>query len=157
MLATILFTDIVGSTDRLSELGDVAWGTLLDRHHQTVRHELERFGGVEVDTTGDGFLALFDGPARAIRSAIAIHEALRSIGLDIRAGVHTGEVEQAAEGPHGIAVHLAARVLGAADAGEVLVSSTTHDLVEGSGLEFDDRGEHVLKGVEGARRLYAVR
>ncbi|MBM2824112.1 MAG: Adenylyl cyclase [Thermoleophilia bacterium] len=157
VLATILFTDIVGSTDRLSELGDVAWGALLDRHHTTVRRELERFGGVEADTTGDGFLALFDGPARAIRSALAIHEALRNIGLDVRAGVHTGEVEQASDRPHGIAVHLAARVLGAAGAGEVLVSSTTHDLVEGSGLEFEDRGEHVLKGVEGARRLYAVR
>jgi class 3 adenylate cyclase len=157
VLATILFTDIVGSTDRLSELGDVAWGTLLDRHHTTVRRELERFGGVEADTTGDGFLALFDGPARAIRSALAIHEALRNIGLDVRAGVHTGEVEQTSDGPHGIAVHLAARVLGAAGAGEVLVSSTTHDLVEGSGLEFEDRGEHVLKGVDGARRLYAVR
>ena len=157
VLATILFTDIVGSTDRLSALGDVAWGALLERHHSTVRRELERFGGVEADTTGDGFLALFDGPARAIRSALAIRESLRSIGVDVRAGVHTGEVEQAAEGPRGIAVHLAARVLGTAGSGEIVVSQTTHDLVEGSGLEFDDRGAHELKGIDGARQLYAVR
>jgi class 3 adenylate cyclase len=157
MLATILFTDIVGSTDRLSVVGDAAWASLLERHHAMVRRELSLFGGVEVDTAGDGFLALFDGPARAIRSALAIREALRDIGLDVRAGVHTGEVEQAAEGPRGIAVHLAARVLGAAAPGEVLVSHTTHDLVEGSGLEFEDRGEHALKGIEGPRRLYAVR
>jgi class 3 adenylate cyclase/pimeloyl-ACP methyl ester carboxylesterase len=157
VLATILFTDIVGSTDQLSALGDEAWASLLEQHHKTVRSELERFGGVEAGTTGDGFLALYDGPARAIRSALAIRAALSSIGLDVRAGVHTGEVEQAAEGPRGIAVHLAARVLGAAAPGEVLVSQTTHDLVEGSGLEFEDRGEHELKGIEGARRLYAVR
>lgn len=156
ILATILFTDIVGSTDRLSALGDAAWASLLERHHETVRRELSLFGGVEADTAGDGFLALFDGPARAIRSALAIRDALRGIGLDVRAGVHTGEVEQAAEGPRGIAVHVAARVLGVAAAGEVLVSQTTHDLVEGSGLEFEDRGAHELKGIDGARRLYAV-
>ena len=157
VLATLLFTDIVGSTDRLSALGDAAWASLLERHHAMVRRELSLFGGVEVDTAGDGFLALFDGPARAIRSAVAIREALRGIGLDVRAGVHTGEVEQAPDGPRGIAVHLAARVLGAAGAGEVLVSQTTHDLVEGSGLEFEDRGAHELKGIDGARLLYAVR
>ncbi|OFW48366.1 MAG: hydrolase, partial [Actinobacteria bacterium RBG_16_67_10] len=157
VLATIVFTDLVDSTDRLSSLGDAAWASLLERHHEAVRRELSRFGGVESDTTGDGFLALFDGPARAIRAALAIRDALAEIGLPVRAGVHTGEVEQAAEGPGGIAVHLAARVLGEADSGEVLVSQTTHDLVEGSGLEFDDRGEHELKGIEGARRLYAVR
>ena len=157
ILATILFTDIVGSTDRLAALGDAAWASLLERHHTTVRREIARFGGVETDTTGDGFLALFDGPARAIRSALAIREALRDIELEVRAGVHTGEVEQAPDGPRGIAVHLAARVLGTAGAGEVLVSSTTHDLVEGSGLEFDDRGAHELKGIDGARLLYAVR
>jgi pimeloyl-ACP methyl ester carboxylesterase len=157
VLATILFTDIVGSTDRLAALGDAAWASLLERHHATVRRELSLFGGVEVDTAGDGFLALFDGPARAIRSALAIREALRDIELEVRAGVHTGEVEQAPDGPRGIAVHLAARVLGTAGAGEVLVSSTTHDLVEGSGLEFDDRGAHELKGIDGARLLYAVR
>jgi pimeloyl-ACP methyl ester carboxylesterase len=157
ILATILFTDIVGSTDRLAALGDTAWASLLERHHATVRGELALFDGVEVDTAGDGFLALFDGPARAIRSALAIREALRDIDLEVRAGVHTGEVEQAPDGPRGIAVHLAARVLGTAGAGEVLVSSTTHDLVEGSGLEFDDRGTHELKGIDGARLLYAVR
>ena len=157
ILATILFTDIVGSTDRVAALGDAAWASLLERHHTTVRRELSLFGGVEVDTAGDGFLALFDGPARAIRSALAIREALRDIELEVRAGVHTGEVEQAPDGPRGIAVHLAARVLGTAGAGEVLVSSTTHDLVEGSGLEFDDRGAHELKGIDGARLLYAVR
>lgn len=122
-----------------------------------MRRELSLFGGVEADTAGDGSLALFEGPARAIRSAVAIRAALGGIGLEVRAGVHTGEVEQAADGPRGIAVHLAARVLGAAAPGEVLVSQTTHDLVEGSGLEFDDRGAHELKGIEGARLLYAVR
>jgi len=157
VLSTILFTDLVGSTDRLAALGDETWVSLLDQHHRTVRSELERYGGVEADTTGDGFLALFDGPARAIRSALGIREALHDIGLDVRAGLHTGEVEEASEGPRGIAVHLAARVLGEAGSGEVLVSQTTHDLVEGSGLEFDDRGEHELKGIDGARRLYAVR
>ena len=157
ILATILFTDIVESTDRLTTLGDAAWASLLERHHETVRRELALFGGVEVDTAGDGFLALFDGPARAIRSAVAIREALGAIGLDVRAGVHTGEVEQATEGPRGIAVHLAARVLGAAVRGEVMVSQTTHDLVEGSGLDFEDRGAHELKGIDRARRLYAVR
>ena len=157
VLATIVFTDLVGSTDRLSSLGDAAWASLLERHHEAVRRELSRFGGVESDTTGDGFLALFDGPARAIRAALAIRDALAEIRLPVRAGVHTGEVEQAAEGPRGIAMHLAARVLGEAGSGEVLVSQTTHDLVEGSGLEFEDRGEHKLKGIDGARRLYLVR
>jgi class 3 adenylate cyclase len=156
LLATLLFTDIVGSTDRLAQVGDAAWTSLLDRHHATVRQELALFGGVEADTAGDGFLALFDGPARAVRAGLAIRNALRRIGLDIRVGVHTGEIEQAADGPRGIAVHLAARVLAAADPGEVLVSSTTHDLVEGSGLEFEDRGEHELKGIAGARHLYAA-
>ena len=157
VLGTLLFTDIVGSTAQLSAVGDAAWATLLEQHHRVVRRELARFGGVETDTAGDGFLALFDGPARAIRSAVGIRDALREIGLDIRAGVHTGEVEQAADGPSGIAVHLAARVLGSAGAGEIMVSQTTHDLVEGSGLAFEDRGEHELKGIGGARRLYAVR
>ncbi len=157
MLATLLFTDIVGSTDRLATVGDAAWAALLEQHHAVVRRELSHFGGVEADTAGDGFLALFDGPARAIRAGMSIRGALRDLGLDVRVGVHTGEVEQAADGPRGIAVHLAARVLGAAAPGEALVSHTTHDLVEGSGLEFEDRGEHVLKGIAGARRLYAVR
>ena len=157
ILATLLFTDIVGSTDRVTAVGDAAWASLLERHHGLVRRELSRFGGVEADTAGDGFFALFDGPARAIRAAVAIRHALRGIGLDVRAGVHTGEVEQAADGPRGIGVHLAARVLAAAARGEVMVSQTTHDLVEGSGLEFEDRGTYELKGIQGERRLYAVR
>ena len=155
LLATVLFTDIVGSTDVLAQLGDAAWTSLLDRHHAMVRRELELFGGVESDTAGDGFLALFDGPARAIRAGLAIRDALRGIGLEIRVGVHTGEIEQAADGPRGIAVHLAARVLAAAGPGEVLVSQTTHDLVEGSGLDFEDRGEHRAEG--DCRRPAALR
>jgi pimeloyl-ACP methyl ester carboxylesterase len=157
VLATVLFTDLVGSTDRASALGDAAWSSLLARHDAAIRDELLRFGGDEIDTAGDGFLALFDGPARAIRCGLAIRGVLEALGLEVRAGVHTGEVERPPGGkPRGIAVHIGARVMALGGAGEVLVSSTTHDLVAGSGLEFEDRGEHVLKGVEGARRLYAV-
>jgi class 3 adenylate cyclase len=156
-LATILFTDLVRSTERVRELGDAAWSSLLRGHHEAVRRQLELHGGTEVDTAGDGFLALFDGPARAIRAAAGIRSALQGLGLAVRAGVHTGEIEQSGGRPAGIAVHLAARVLAAAQAGEVLVSQTTHDLVEGSGLEFEGRGLHELKGIEGARRLYALR
>jgi pimeloyl-ACP methyl ester carboxylesterase len=155
VLATILFTDIVSSTDRLTALGDPAWASLLERHNEAVRRELAVFSGEEIGTRGDGFLALFDGPGRAIRCALSVRESLRALGLEIRAGVHTGEVERADE-LTGIAVHLAARVLGEAGVGEVLVTQTTRDLVEGSGLAFVDRGEHVLKGIEGPRRLYAV-
>ncbi len=156
VLATILFTDLVGSTDQARALGDRAWAELLSRHHQLVRHEIKRFGGEEIDTAGDGFLALFDGPARAVRCALAIQEGLAGIGLEVRAGVHTGEVERPrGEKPRGIAVHAGARIAAAAGGGEVLVSATTHDLVAGSGLEFDDRGEFELKGI-GRRRLYAV-
>lgn len=156
VLATILFTDLVSSTDRLRELGDRAWAALLERHHAEVRRELDAFSGEEVATTGDGFLALFDGPGRAIRCALAIRESLALLGLDVRVGIHTGEVERTEE-LGGIAVHLAARVLGEAGAGEILVTRTTHDLVEGSGLAFEDRGEYELKGIDGARRLFAVR
>jgi class 3 adenylate cyclase len=156
VLATILFTDLVGSTERASALGDHAWAELLERHHQLVRRELARFGGEEIDTAGDGFLALFDGPARAIRCALAIHEALAELGLDVRAGVHTGEVERPRGGaPRGISVHTGARIAAAAAAGDVLVSVTTRDLVAGSGLAFADRGEIELKGI-GSRRLYAA-
>jgi len=155
VLATILFTDVVSSTERLRALGDARWAELLDVHHASVRRELDRFSGEEIDTTGDGFLALFDGPARAIRCALAVREALGTIGLEVRAGIHTGEVERS-NGVSGIAVHLAARVLSAAGGGEVLVTRTTRDLVEGSGLAFEDRGPHELKGIEGARTLYAV-
>jgi class 3 adenylate cyclase len=157
VLATILFTDLVGSTRRATEMGDAAWAELLGRHDAAIRAELERFGGEEIDTAGDGFLALFDGPARAIRGGLAIRDSLARLGLEVRAGVHTGEVERAVgEKPRGIAVHVGARVMSLAKAGDVFVSSTTHDLVAGSGLDFEDRGEHVLKGVDAARRVYAV-
>ena len=157
VLATILFTDLVGSTQRATGLGDAAWAELLGRHDAAIRAELERFGGEEIDTAGDGFLALFDGPARAIRGGLAIRDSLARLGLEVRAGVHTGEVERpVGEKPRGIAVHVGARVMSLAGAGEVFVSSTTHDLVAGSGLDFEDRGEHVLKGVDAARRVYAV-
>ncbi len=156
-LATILFTDLVASTDRAREIGDSAWTSLLGRHNDVVRRELALFGGLEVDAAGDGFLAVFDGPARAIRCGVAVRRALRSLSLDVRAGIHTGEVETSENRPRGIAVHLAARVMAIATAGEILVSQTTRDLVEGSGLEFEDRGLHELKGIKGARQLYAVR
>jgi pimeloyl-ACP methyl ester carboxylesterase len=156
VLATILFTDLVGSTERLSALGDHAWAELLDRHHELVRRELARFGGEEIDTAGDGFLALFDGPARAIRCALAIRDALSGLGLEVRAGVHTGEVElPRGSGPRGISVHIGARIAAAGSAGDVLVSGTTHDLVAGSGLQFADHGDVELKGI-GARHLYAA-
>jgi class 3 adenylate cyclase len=157
VLATVLFTDLVGSTERATALGDAAGAAVLERHNEAVRRELARFSGEEIDTAGDGFLALFDGPARAIRCGLAVRDALRPLGLEVRAGVHTGEVERPAGGkPRGIAVHVGARVMALAGAGEVFVSSTTHDLVAGSGLAFEDRGEHELKGVEGPRRVYAV-
>jgi pimeloyl-ACP methyl ester carboxylesterase len=156
VLATVLFTDVVSSTQRAVELGDEQWRKLLRSHDAQVRRQLERFQGREVNTTGDGFLATFDGPARAIRCAIAIREAVRAIGLDVRAGLHTGEVEMSDADIAGIAVHLAARVAATADAGEVLVSRTVVDLVAGSGLTFADRGEHTLKGVPGQWSLFAV-
>jgi class 3 adenylate cyclase len=157
VLATTLFTDLVGSTETARALGDASWAKALDAHNAAVRRELARHSGEEIDTAGDGFLALFDGPARAIRCGLAIRDALGPLALDVRAGVHTGEVERpAGDKPRGIAVHVGARIMSLAGAGEVLVSSTTHDLVAGSGLEFEDRGEHVLKGIEGPRRLYAA-
>jgi len=156
VLATALFTDIVDSTGRAQALGDHAWAELLSRHHELVRREIEQYAGEEIDTAGDGFFALFDGPARAVRCAVGIRNAVRSLGLEIRAGIHTGEVERPpGEAPRGIAVHVAARVAAQAGAGEILVTSTTSDLVAGSGLEFSDRGEIELKGV-GRRRLYAA-
>jgi pimeloyl-ACP methyl ester carboxylesterase len=156
VLATVLFTDIVGSTKRAAELGDRRWRELLESHHAAVRVELERWRGRELDTAGDGFLAAFDGPARAIRAARAIGAAVRPIGLDLRAGVHTGECQLVGEKLGGIAVHIGARVAAAAAAGEVLVSQTVKDLVAGSGIQLDDRGLHELKGVPGEWRLYAV-
>ena len=156
ILATVLFTDIVRSTERAVELGDEAWRDLLQRHHGVVRGEIARFRGDEIDTAGDGFFASFDGPARAIRCACAVQQAVRELGLEIRAGVHTGECELDGDKPRGIAVHVGARVAGEAEPGEVLVSSTVKDLVAGSGLEFEDRGVRELKGVPGEWRLYAV-
>jgi class 3 adenylate cyclase len=155
VLATVLFTDIVGSSQRATDLGDRAWRQLLGRHHAAVRRQLERFQGREVDTAGDGFLAAFDGPARAVRCGCAISEAVGELGLEVRAGLHTGEVELTEERVTGIAVHTGARVAALAAPGEVLVSSTVKDLVAGSGIRFEDRGEHELKGV-GAWRLYSV-
>ncbi len=156
VLATVLFSDIVGSTERAVELGDRAWRDLLDRHHQIVRQALQRFRGREIDTAGDGFFAAFDGPARAVRCAASIIEALRAIGVAVRLGLHTGECENVGGKVTGIAVHIGARVAAVAGAGEVLVSSTVKDLVAGSGLRFDDRGACVLKGLPEAWRLYAV-
>ena len=155
VLATVLFTDIVGSTERLGEMGDEGWAELLARHHAAVRRELERFRGREVDNAGDGFLATFDGPARAIRSAVAIRDAVRPLGLEIRAGLHTGECEQFGDRVAGIAVHTGARISALAGPGEVLVSATVRDLVSGSGISFEERGEHELKGL-GPRAIYAV-
>ena len=156
VLATVLFTDIVGSTAKATELGDRRWREILERHHSIVRQQLARYDGREVDTAGDGFLATFDGPARAIRCASAIQRAVPVIGLEVRAGLHTGECELHGEKVAGVAVHTGARVLGHAGPGEVLVSQTVKDLVAGSGIEFQDRGTHQLKGVPGDWRLYSV-
>jgi class 3 adenylate cyclase len=156
VLATVLFTDIVGATERAVELGDRQWRDLLERHHGLVRRELHRFRGREVDTAGDSFFVTFDGPARAIRCACAIRDTVASLGITIRAGLHTGECEVMGAKMSGIAVHIGARVASIAGPNEVLVSSTVKDLVAGSGLHFTDRGIHGLKGVPGEWRLFAV-
>jgi class 3 adenylate cyclase len=156
VLATVLFTDIVGSTAKLAELGDRRWRELVQRHHELVRRHLVRFSGREIDTAGDGFFASFDGPARAIRCASAITQAVRGLGLDVRAGLHTGECELVEGKVGGIAVHIGARVAAEARPGEVLVSSTVKDLVAGSGIQFRDRGAAELKGIPGEWRLYSV-
>jgi len=156
VLATILFSDIVGSTARAAELGDARWRQLLAEHHARVRRQLARFRGVELDTAGDGFFARFDGPARGIRCAVAIRETLRDLGLEVRLGLHTGECEALDGKVAGIAVSIGARVSALAAAGEVLVSQTVKDLVAGSGITFDDRGVQQLKGVPGEWRLYSV-
>ena len=156
MLATVLFTDIVGSTDMMAELGDRGWRKLLDGHHTAVRRQLSRFRGIEMDTAGDGFFARFDGPARAVLCAQAITDDVRKLGIQLRAGLHTGECELADGKVAGIAVSIGARIAAAAMPGEVLVSSTVKDLVAGSGLAFEDRGTHELKGVPGKWRLYAA-
>jgi class 3 adenylate cyclase len=155
-LATVLFTDIVGSTQTAGRLGDRRWRYLLDEHHARTRRLLDRFRGVEVDTAGDGFFATFDGPARAIRCACAIRDAVREIGVEIRAGLHTGEVERRGTAATGLAVHVGARVAALAQAREVLVTSTVQMLVLGSGIGFADRGRHRLKGVPDQWQLFAV-
>lgn len=156
VLVTVLFTDIVGATEHASTLGDRGWRDLVIRHHTVVRQQLERFRGREIDTAGDGFLAAFDGPARAVRAACAVSDAVRPLAIQIRAGLHTGECEVIGDKLGGIAVHIGARVAALASPDEVLVSSTVKDLVAGSGLRFQERGAHVLRGVPGEWQLFAV-
>jgi class 3 adenylate cyclase len=156
VLATVLFTDIVGSTEKAAALGDRRWRDLLDNHHATLRRNLARFRGREIKMVGDGILATFDGPARGVRCACAIAEEIKPLGIEVRAGLHTGECEMIGDDVGGIAVHIGARVAALAGAGEVLVSSTVKDLVAGSGLRFGDRGSQSLKGVPGEWRIFAV-
>jgi len=155
-LATVLFTDIVESTTKAADIGDAAWKRLVAAHHERIRAELARHRGCEVDTAGDGFFATFDGPARAVRCALAATEAVRDLGVEIRAGVHTGEVELDGDAVRGIAVHIGARVAGQAGPSQVMASQTVKDLVAGSGLQFEDAGEHELKGIPDRWRLYRV-
>ena len=155
-LATILFTDIVASTERASELGDERWHALVGRHNDIIQAEFDRYGGRPIKTLGDGFLAVFEGPAKAIRAARAMIDAVRPLGIEIRAGIHTGECERQAEDLSGIAVNVAARIVAHASAGEVMVSSTVRELVLGSGIEFVERGTHTLKGVPDEWHLYSV-
>ena len=156
VLTTVLFTDIVASTEHLASLGDRRWRELLDAHDRAVREQLHRFRGREIKTTGDGFAACFDGPGRAIASATAITRVARELGIEVRAGMHTGECEVRGDDLAGLAVHLAARIGSLAGPGEVLVSTTVKDLVAGSGIEFVDRGDRELKGIPDTWRLYAV-
>jgi class 3 adenylate cyclase len=156
ILTTLLFTDIAGSTERAASMGDQAWRSLLDTHDRMVRDQLRRYRGKEINTTGDGFLTSFDGPARAIRCALAINEAIRPLGIDLHLGLHTGECEVRGDDLGGLAVHVAARIGSLARPSEVLVSSTVKDLVAGSGIEFRDRREHDLKGVPGTWTLFSV-
>jgi class 3 adenylate cyclase len=156
VLATVLFTDIVGSTEQAASLGDRRWREMLDRFRTVVRRDLDRFRGREVNTRGDDFLATFDGPGRAVKCAGAIAASARPLGLEVRAGLHTGEVELQGDDVAGLAVHIGARVCSLAGAAEVLVTSTVRDLVVGSGLEFEDRGRHELKGVPGEWQVLAV-
>ena len=156
VLATVLFTDIVGSTTRAEQLGDQRWRNLLDAHHAAVRRELARFRGNEVKSLGDGFLATFDGPARSIRCASAITEAVRPLGIEVRIGLHTGEVELSEDDVRGIAVHVASRVASLASPSEVLVSRTVKDLVAGSGIQFGERGRHLLHGLQEPMELYTA-
>lgn len=157
VLATVMFTDIVDSTAKASEIGDRSWRQLLDRHDDVIGRQLDRYRGAVANHTGDGMMATFDGPGRAITCACAIRDALRGLGIEVRAGLHTGEIERRGEHVSGVAVHIAARVASQAGPGEVLVSSTVRDLVVGSGIEFEDRGSHALKGVTDEWRLLSVR
>ncbi len=156
VLATVLFTDIVGATERAATLGDRAWRRLLEEHHEAVRHELDRYRGIEVDTAGDGFMVVFDSPARAIRCAQAVVSALRSRGIEIRAGLHTGECERIDGKLGGIAVHIAARIAASGGPGQVVVSRTLKDIVVGSAIEFADLGERALRGIPEEWRLFTV-
>jgi class 3 adenylate cyclase len=156
VLSTVLFTDIVGSTQRAAELGDRRWRELLDAHDGAVRRQLERFRGREVNTVGDGFVATFDGPGRAVECAVAIRDAVRALGLELRAGLHTGEIEVRGDDIGGIGVHVAARIVGHAAGGEVLTSAAVPLLVAGSAMQFEDRGDHELKGVPGTWHLFSV-
>ena len=156
VLASVLFSDIVGSTELAARVGDDGWRELLGRHNREVRNQLDRFRGREINTTGDGFLAVFDGAARAIHAATAIRDRVRTLGLEVRQGIHTGEVELIADDVRGIVVHEAARIAAAASDGEILVSATTRALADSSDVAFEDRGSHRLKGLDGERRLYAI-
>jgi class 3 adenylate cyclase len=156
VLATVMFTDIVGSTERAAQLGDQRWRNLLNSYYEVTRKELATFRGRKVNTAGDGLLATFDGPARAIRCACSMRERMRPLGLQVRTGLHTGECELIGDDVGGIAVHIGARVATAANPNEVMVSSTVKDLVAGSGIQFADRGTHTLKGVPGEWRLFVV-
>jgi class 3 adenylate cyclase len=156
VLATVLFTDIVGSTELAARLGDRRWSELLVEHYAIVREQLEHFRGKEIDTAGDGLMATFDGPARAIRCALAIAERVRALDVEVRAGVHTGECQVVGDRLAGIALHIAARICDLAEPGEVLTSGTVRDLVAGSGIRFEDRGTHELRGVPEEWRLYRV-
>ena len=157
ILGSILFTDVVDSTATLARVGDPAWRDLLRRHNELAQFELDRFRGRLIKQTGDGLLALFDGTERAVRCAAAIAAASEAIGLPIRAGIHTGEIERIPGDIRGVAVHMAARVMAIAGPGEILVSASTRELLAGSALEFEDRGNHELKGLPGSRQLFAVR
>jgi class 3 adenylate cyclase len=156
ILTTMLITDIAGSTDRAAAVGDAVWDQLLDRHHALVREVLERYRGTEIDTAGDGFLTMFDGAARAVQSALEIRAAVRDIGLDIRVGVHTGEVEVVPGGIRGLAVHETARIMALGNAGDILVSSTTCEFSADSGFTYVDRGIHHLKGIPAPRRIFQL-
>jgi class 3 adenylate cyclase/quercetin dioxygenase-like cupin family protein len=156
ILTTMLMTDIAGSTDRATAVGDAAWDQLLDRHNALVREILEHYRGTEIDTAGDGFLTMFDGAARAVQSALEVRAAVRGIGLGIRAGIHTGEVDVVPGGIRGVAVHETARIMALGDAGDILVSSTTRELSAGSGFTYEDRGIHHLKGIPAPRRVFAL-